>query len=342
MSKSLGNSPDPLELIQHYGADGVRTGMLFSSPAGNDLLFDIKLCEQGRNFSNKIWNAFRLVDGWEVDDSLDTDVNSTAIRWFEAKYHATLAEMEDHFSKFRISDALMSVYKLIWTDFCSWYLEMVKPAFGEPIDRKSYEATRDFFEKLMKVLHPFMPFITEELWHELREREDSDCVIIAEWPKHGPFDQSLLNAGDVVFDLITQIRNFRNSKQISPKDALQLQVLSDHFDAYIPFHGIVTKLANLSEFRSTKEPVENASSFVLQGDSFFIPMEGKLDTEKEQEELEKELEYTRGFLQSVDKKLENERFVKNAPEKVVEMERKKAADARAKISALEERITALS
>ncbi len=342
MSKSLGNSPDPLELISKYGADGVRTGMLFSSPAGNDLLFDIKLCEQGRNFSNKIWNAFRLVDGWKVDDELSTKTNATAIRWFEARYNAALEEMEDHFSKFRISDALMSVYKLIWDDFCSWYLEMVKPAFGEPIDRKSYEATREFFEKILKVLHPFMPFITEELWHELREREGDDCLIVADWPKKGQYDTSLLDGARVAFELIGQVRNFRNSKQISPKDALKLLVLTGHFDSYIPFHGIIVKLANLSEFQPVDEALENASSFVLQGDSFFIPMEGMIDTEQELEELRSELEYTLGFLKSVEKKLQNERFVQNAPENVVEMERKKEADARAKITALEERIASLS
>lgn len=342
MSKSLGNSPDPLELISTYGADGVRTGMLFSSPAGNDLLFDVKLCEQGRNFANKIWNAFRLVDGWKVDDSLDTEENAMAIRWFEARMHAVQEEMEDHFSKFRISDALMSLYKLIWDDYCSWYLEMVKPPFGEPVDRKTYEATRDFFEILMKLLHPFMPFITEELWHELRERDPKDCIIVSSWPRHGSYDHSLLRSGEIIFELISQVRNFRNSKQISPKQPLRLYIQSEHFDAYIPFVSIVKKLANLEEFDSVDDAVDNASSFVLQGDAFFIPMEGTLDTDKERAELEKELEYTRGFLKSVRKKLQNERFVNNAPDQVVETERKKEADAEAKIAALEERIGALS
>ncbi len=342
MSKSLGNSPDPLELIRQYGADGVRTGMLFSSPAGNDLLFDIKLCEQGRNFANKIWNAYRLMDGWQVDDALDTDENAVAIRWFEAKLHATQEEMEDHFTKFRISDALMSAYKLTWNDFCSWYLEMVKPGFEQPVDRKTYEATRDFFEILMKLLHPFMPFLTEELWHELRERDEKDCVIVADWPQHGPYDASLLRSGDVAFELISHVRNFRNSKQISPKEPLKLFVQTEHFDAYIPFAGVIRKLANLSTFESVEQAVENASSFVLQGDSFFIPTDGAIDTEKELEELHKELEYTRGFLQGVRKKLENDRFVNNAPAQVVDMERKKQADAEAKISALEERIGSLT
>jgi valyl-tRNA synthetase len=342
MSKSLGNSPDPLELITQYGADGVRTGMLFSSPAGNDLLFDIKLCEQGRNFSNKVWNAFRLVEGWEVDDSLDTNENTVSIQWFEAKFHATLKEMEDHFSKFRISDALMSVYKLVWDDFCSWYLEMVKPAYQQPVDRKTFEATRDFFEKLLKILHPFMPFLTEELWHALRERTERDCIIVAPWPKHGSFDSTLLEAGQTAFDIITQLRNLRNTQQISFKEPLKLAVQSDHFDAYLPFHGVISKLANLSELSATSEPLEKASSFVLGGDAFFVPIEGALDTEKELEDLKNELNYTRGFLQSVEKKLQNERFVNNAPAAVVETEKKKEADARAKIHALQERIASLS
>ncbi len=342
MSKSLGNSPDPLELIGQYGADGVRTGMLFSSPAGNDLLFDIKLCEQGRNFANKIWNAFRLVQGWEVDDNLDTDSNLTSINWFEARFHQALEEVEDHFSKFRISDALMTVYKLIWDDFCSWYLEMVKPPYGEPVDRKTYEATVGFFEYLLKVLHPFMPFLTEELYQALRERKDSDSIMVSEWPKAGNYDTSLLKAASLAFELTTQIRNIRSSQGISPKEPLELHVQTDHFDQYIPFSGVVSKLANLSEFNPVAEAMDNATSFVLNGESFYIPLEGLVDVEKEAEELQKELDYTRGFLKSVEGKLKNERFVNNAPEKVVENERRKKADAEAKIAALESRLASLS
>ena len=341
MSKSLGNSPDPLELIEQYGADGVRTGMLFSSPAGNDLPFDIKLCEQGRNFANKIWNAFRLVQGWEVDDELDTEVNLTAIAWFEARFHQALSEMEDHFEKFRISDALMTVYKLIWDDFCSWYLEMVKPAYGEPIDRKSYEATVGFFENILKILHPFMPFITEELYHALGDRADGDCIIVAEWPKSGPYDATLLNVAETAFELVTKIRNIRNSQQISPREELELYVQTDHYDAYIPFVPTVRKLANISIFEYVEDPVDNATSLVLNGESFFSPMGGLIDIEKEQEEIRKELDYTRGFLKSVEGKLSNDRFVSNAPEQVVESERRKKADAESKIAALEARLEAL-
>ncbi len=343
MSKSLGNSPDPLELMSIYGADGVRTGMLFSSPAGNDLLFDVKLCEQGRNFANKIWNAFRLVKGWEVDDNLDTGVNQISISWFEARFHQALEELEDHFSKFRISDALMTVYKLIWNDFCSWYLEMVKPGFGDPVDRKTHEATIGFFEQLMKILHPFMPFLTEELYHELRERSDKrDCIIVAEWPKKAHYDTSLLRAGEITFELITQVRNLRNSQGISPKESFELYVLSDHFDQYIPFSSVVMKLANLSDYQPTEKSIDDASSFVLNGDSFFIPMGELVDVEKEIDDLRKELDYTRGFLKSVEGKLGNARFVDNAPEKVVEMERQKKADAEAKIGAIEARLKSLA
>jgi len=341
MSKSLGNSPDPLELITAYGADGVRTGMLFSSPAGNDLLFDIKLCEQGRNFANKIWNAFRLVQGWEVDDSLETNENLTSINWFEARFHQALEEMEDHFSKFRISDALMTVYKLIWDDFCSWYLEMVKPAYGEPIDRKTFEATIGFFEHLLKVLHPFMPFITEELYQAFRERDESDSIMVSAWPKTAVYDSALLEGAGVAFELTTQVRNIRSSQGISPKESLELYVQTDHFDSYLPFASVIMKLANISDFRPVEKAIDNAASFVLKGETFYIPMEGHIDVEKETEDILKELEYTRGFLKSVDGKLKNDRFVSNAPEQVVENERRKKADAEARIAALESRLASL-
>jgi len=341
MSKSLGNSPDPLELIKKYGADGVRTGKLFSSPAGNDLLFDEKLCEQGRNFSNKIWNAFRLVQGWDVDENLEGAHREVAIDWFKARYNQTLEEVEAHFRKFRISDALMSIYKLIWDDFCSWYLEMVKPSYGKPIDPHTLEITIGFFEDILKILHPFMPFISEELWQELRKRDSADYLIVAQWPKFEQPDQQIIKAGEIAFEIISNIRNVRNTKQISPKEALSLKIKTKDFDKYDQFKYIITKLANLEDLEESADKIEGAASFIIQGDEFFIPLEGAIDTDKEIENIEKELAYTKGFLKSVDKKLSNERFVNNAPEKVIEMERKKRSDAEAKIKALEENLAAL-
>ncbi|MTI29928.1 valine--tRNA ligase [Xanthovirga aplysinae] len=342
MSKSLGNSPDPLKLMEQYGADGVRTGMLFSSPAGNDLPFDEKLCEQGRNFSNKIWNAFRLVKGWEIDEKIDGAANRTAINWFESKFNSTLVEIEDHFSKYRISDALKATYKLIWDDFCSWYLEMVKPAYGQPIDRSTYEATINFFEQIIKVLHPFMPFLTEEIWHQIKEREDKDCLIVAQWPKANESNANILQKAELVFEVVSTVRNTRNEKQISPKEALSLSIKSNDPATYEQFGGIIRKLANISEINFVKEKVDGAIGFVIKSDEFFIPMDGMIDVEKEKENLTKELEYTKGFLKSVMKKLSNERFVNNAPEQVINNERKKQADAEAKIKAIEENLASLN
>ncbi|MCX2742809.1 valine--tRNA ligase [Mangrovivirga sp. M17] len=341
MSKSLGNSPDPLDLIKQYGADGVRTGMLFSSPAGNDLLFDEKLVEQGRNFSNKIWNAFRLVKGWEIDENLENLSNQVAIDWFESRYNKALAELTDHFEKFRISDALMVVYKLTWDDFCSWYLEMIKPEFGKPIDKATLEATIGFFEKVIKLLHPFMPFITEEIWHQIKERGEDESLIVADWPKPGKTDEDLLEITERVFEIVTQIRNFRNNKQISPKEGLTLSIKTSDYGVYTPFEEILKKMANLNAIENVEEQPENATGFVVKGDEFFIPLEGLIDTEKEIEEIKKELEYTKGFLNTVMKKLSNDRFVNNAPEKVVSMEKQKQADAEAKIKALEDQLASL-
>ena len=341
MSKSLGNSPNPLDLIKEYGADGVRTGMLFSSPAGNDLLFDIKLCEQGRNFNNKLWNAFRLVKGWEVDSTLSSDSNITAIAWFEARFNQVLVELEDHFTKFRISDALLTVYKLVWDDFCSWYLEMVKPAYEQPIDKASFDATIGFLEKLLKILHPFMPFITEEIWHGIKERDASDAIVISPWPEKSDFDQRLLETAGLVFEVVTSIRNVRNAKQISLKTALQLSIKSQNNKNFSVFEDAIKKLANLDKLEYVTEKVEGALSFVVQADEFFLPLEQELDIEKEKENMTKELEYTKGFLIAVTKKLSNERFVNNAPPQVVEIENKKKADAEAKIKALEESLASL-
>ena len=340
MSKSLGNSPDPLNLISQYGADAVRTGMLFSSPAGNDLLYDEKLIEQGRNFANKIWNAFRLVKGWGVSKVESPEKNKIAINWFEARLNQSLAELDDHFSKFRISDALMTAYKLTWDDFCSWYLEMIKPDFGKPIDENTYTKTVEFFETVLKGLHPFMPFITEELYHELNDRSEQDCIIKASWPKSKAFDERIIADAAFAFEIISEIRNTRSAKGLSPKDPLKLIVKGDN-NLHHPCLPIIKFLGNLSEIGTSKESVAGASSFVIKSTEFFIPLEGKIDAAKERETIEKDLAYHKGFLVSVDKKLSNEKFVNSAPPQVVEVERRKKADAVAKIKALEESLKRL-
>jgi valyl-tRNA synthetase len=335
MSKSLGNSPDPLDLIKNFGADGVRTGMLFSSPAGNDLPYDEKLVEQGRNFANKIWNAYRLVQGWEIDSNLDGKENLASINWFENRFNEALTEIEDHFQKFRISDALMATYKLVWDDFCSWYLEMIKPAYQQPIDQKTFDRTIIFFEDILKILHPFMPFLTEELWHQIKDRNIEEALIIAAWPKPKSFDSKLISEASQIFEVVSQIRNTRASKGISPKESFSLTVNTKQEELYRNFEAVLKKLANLSEV-NFGEKVDNAMSFVVKADECFIPMGDKLDVEKERENILKELEYTKGFQNSVLKKLSNERFVAGAPAQVIEVERKKLADAESKIKALEE------
>jgi valyl-tRNA synthetase len=341
MSKSLGNSPDPLELIEKYGADGVRTGMLFSSPAGNDLLFDEKLCEQGRNFANKIWNAFRLVKGWSAEQVAQPQENTVAIAWFESKLNQGIKELNDHYSKYRMSDALMTIYKLMWDDFCAWYLEIVKPEFGKPIDQATYDKTIQFFETLLKLLHPFMPFITEELWGELKERKNTERLIIEAWPRAAAVHPAVLEECSYAFEIITQVRNTRSSKGLSPKEALVLMVKEEKplIDTFWP---VIQKLCNLKEVTSTQEKITSAAGFVIKSSEFFIPLEGKLDAAKEKEGILKDLEYQQGFLASVNKKLENERFVSSAPAQVIDMEKKKKADAEAKIKALEERLKSLN
>ena len=337
MSKSLGNSPDPLDLIKKFGADGVRTGMLFSSPAGNDLLFDEKLVEQGRNFSNKIWNAYRLVNGWEITEIEQPAINTEAISWFESKLNKALTELEDHFSKFRISDALMTGYKLVWNDFCSWYLEWIKPEYGQPIDAKTHAATVELFEKVLKLLHPFMPFITEELWHKLKDRAADEAIIVAEWPKVENFNDAVLKEADLLFEITSGIRNIRNSKRISPKEALKLTTYSK---AISPIGESLKKLGNLSEIKSGEKP-DYGFSFVVGSDEFFIPATENIDIEAEKKKIEEELNYTKGFIKSVEKKVSNEHFVNGAPEQVVAMERKKLADAKAKVNTLEESLAGL-
>jgi valyl-tRNA synthetase len=338
MSKSLGNSPDPLDLIANFGADAVRTGMLFSSPAGNDLLYDEKLIEQGRNFANKIWNAFRLVKGWEIDETLQQPQEcKTAIKWFESRFNQSLVELNDHFSKFRMSDALHAVYKLIWDDFCAWYLEMIKPEFNKPIDGISYHKTVSLFESVLKVLHPFMPFITEELWSELKIRKAKENIIIASWPISGYINEPLLQESEIAFEVVTQIRNTRSAKGISPKEVLSIYCQQPTVKEFWP---IIKKLGNINEvFSGTTKP--SGMSFLVGTTEYIIPMEGKLDVEKEKESIEKEIAYLRGFLTSVDKKLSNEKFVAGAPANVLEMERKKKADAEAKITSYEEALKKL-
>ncbi len=341
MSKSLGNSPDPLDLITNFGADAVRTGMLFSSPAGNDLLYDEKLVEQGRNFTNKIWNAFRLVKGWQVENLQQPKENQVAIEWFSNKLNYSIQELNDHFNKFRMSDALLTIYKLIWDDFCAWYLEMIKPEFGKPIDNITYEQTVSFFETLLKALHPFMPFITEELWHELKEKGNKDCIIIAPWPSASTPDKNILEEGALAFEIITEIRNTRNAKNISPKEKLNLIVKGDSQSIFKNFRTLITKLSNLGEI-SFEVKSGDGVGFIVRSTEFFIPFSGQIDVAKERESLLKELEYQKGFLNTVTRKLENEKFIKSAPTQVVEAELKKKADAESKIKALEESLRRLA
>ncbi|MFT4545245.1 MAG: valyl-tRNA synthetase [Bacteroidia bacterium] len=340
MSKSLGNSPDPIDLIKQYGADGVRVGMLLSSPAGNDLLFDEALCLQGRNFSNKIWNSFRLVKGWEIDDNIPQPAESKiAIEWFHSRFNKELEILNDHYSKFRLSDALMTTYKLVWDDFCSWYLEMVKPAYQKPIDRATLDATVQILEKLLKILHPFTPFITEEIWDNMGERTAEERMIIAPWPEVESVNKKLLSGFESAEKTIMEIRKIRNEKQIAPKEKLNL-LIKGNWNA--EFNPVIQKLANLESIESATEAPASAAGFVVKGVEFFVPLEGMVDEGEEKEKLEKELEYTKGFLNSVTKKLSNERFVSGAPEQVVQSEKNKQADAVAKIKALEEQLAGMA
>lgn len=337
MSKSLGNSPDPLDLIDQYGADGVRTGMLFSSAAGNDLMFDEKLVEQGRNFSNKIWNAFRLVKGWTTTQQPVSNSQQLAIDWFESKLNATLVQIEDDFSKFRISDALQTIYKLIWDDFCAQYLELIKPGFEQPIDEATYNRTIDFFERLMRLAHPFMPFITEEIWQDIRERQLGDSICIAPFPKAGPIDNQILTDFDTLFDVITNVRNIRNSKQISPKVALPLTIKTISSDRFKPLEPLIRKMANVSAVSYTQEKAVGIS-FLIKSDEFFVDVVGEIDVDQEVGNTRKELDYNIGFRDSILKKLSNDKFVANAKPEIVEREQQKLADANAKIQALEQRL----
>lgn len=345
MSKSLGNSPDPLDLIAQHGADAVRVGMLLSSQAGNDLPFDEKLIEQGRNFCNKIWNAYRLIQGFTVDQSIkQTTEQATAVTWFGNRLSQAIDELNDHYSKYRISDALMVTYKLIWDDFCSWYLELIKPGYQQPIDEVTQAATIKYLESILALLHPFAPFITEELWQNLHERSKSEALIVSAWPTAGPVDQAMLADAAHAFEFIMQVRAVRNSKGLSPKEPLELLVKTGQPERFALFAGLIKKLGNLSEL--VLNPADSLKSqgaqFVIGSDECLIPLVGLTDMAAERENLKKELAYTQGFLKSVAAKLSNEKFVANAKGDVVERERQKMADAEAKIKTLEQALSAMA
>ncbi len=340
MSKSLGNSPDPIELIKEYGADGVRVGILISSPAGNDLPFDTSQCEQGRNFSNKVWNAFRLVKSWDVQNINQPESSKIAIEWFQNKLNDAIKSINDNFDKFRISDCLMTTYKLVWDDFCSWYLEMVKPAYQQPIDQKTLDATINFFEQLLQLMHPFTPFITEELWHLLRERQEGDDIIVSSLPQEGNVDEDILKQFEIASEIISNIRNIRKQNNIANKVELNL-FIKDNSGINKTFDTVITKMGNISQLEYVTEKVPNSFSFIVKNNEYFIPFGDEIDVAAELEKLNKELEYTKGFLASVQKKLANEKFVNGAPQQVVANERKKEADATSKISILKDKIASL-
>ena len=339
MSKSLGNSPDPLLLIEQYGADGVRMGLMMAAPAGNDIPFDEALCEQGRNFNNKIWNAFRLIKGWTVDDTIpQPEASATAVKWFKMQLDKTIAEVDDLFSKYRLSEAMMMIYKLFWDEFSSWYLEMIKPGYQLPIDKATYDATLGFFDGLLRLLHPFMPFITEELWQALEPRKEGESLMVALMPEVAPVDSAYLDAFEVVKEIVSGVRTIRLQKNIPNKDTLALQVLGDHNDVFNP---VIAKMCNLSEITKTDDKAAGAVSFLVRTTEYAVPLGNMINVEEELAKLAEELKYQQGFLASVQKKLSNESFVSKAPAKVIEMERKKQADAESKIKSIEESIAAL-
>ncbi|MBU2947243.1 valine--tRNA ligase [Zobellia uliginosa] len=340
MSKSLGNSPDALKLIEDYGADGVRVGLLLSSAAGNDLMFDEDLCQQGKNFANKIWNGFRLLKGWEIADLPQPEASKLGIDWYKAKFNKTLVEIEDHFSKYRISDALMAIYKLVWDDYSSWLLEIIKPDYQKPIDRTTYEAVISLFEQNLKLLHPFMPFLTEEVWQHITERTPENALVVAEWPKVEKVDEVLIDSFDIAAEVVSGVRNIRKEKNIPMKESLELMVLNEGDLAKI-WDVVIEKLTNISEVSYVETTVDGALSFRVKSNEYFVPMSGAIDIEAEIKKIEEELKYTKGFLKSVQKKLSNERFVNNAPEKVISIERQKQADAEAKIETLEKSLASL-
>lgn len=339
MSKSLGNSPEPLELISKYGADGVRMGMLLCSPAGNDLPFDESYCEQGRNFSNKIWNAFRLIKGFIVDDTLvQSEINKLATEWFTNRFNEQLEIINDSYTKYRISEVLMTTYKLFWDDYCAWYLEIIKPEFGKPIDKSTFDTTILFFENLLKTLHPFMPFISEELWHLIKDRKEMDCLIVAPFPKTEKSDSVIVSQFETIKNIVTAIRSLRQEKNISPKHPLEL-IVKNNFNSRLS--GVICRLANLSTIGNAENKIEKSFSLHVNNLELYIPVPGTLDFDAEKERLNKELEYNKGFLESVIRKLSNKNFISRAKPEIIAGEQKKKSDAEAKIKSLEEQINSL-
>ena len=340
MSKSLGNSPEPLGLIEKFGADGVRVGLLLSASAGNDILFDEELCNQGKGFSNKIWNAFKLIKGWEVADIVQPEASKVAIEWYEAKLQKALLEIEDNFEKYRLSEALMSIYKVVWDDFCSWFLEMIKPGYQQPIDKATFDKAIEMLENNLKLLHPFMPFLTEEIWHHIADRTPEQALIVGEWPKSKPFDEKLITDFDFATEVISGIRTIRKDKNIPFRDVIELRVLNnEHASTY--FDSVVLKLGNIVDLVYVTEKVDGALSYRVKSNEYFIPITGNIDVEAEIDKLTEELNYTKGFLRSVQGKLSNEKFVAGAPEQVIANERKKEADALAKIATIEQSLASL-
>ena len=339
MSKSLGNSPDPLQLIEQYGADGVRMGLMMAAPAGNDIPFDDALCEQGRNFNNKIWNAFRLIKGWTVDSTIEQpEAAAPAVKWFKMQLDKTIAEMDDLFGKYRLSEAMMAVYKLFWDEFSSWYLEMVKPGYQQPVDKSTYLSTLGFFDALLRLLHPFMPFITEELWQALEPRKEGESLMVALIPEVAPVDNLYLEDFEIAKEIVGGVRTIRLQKNIPNKEALELQVLGEHNDH---FNAVIAKMCNLSSIIRTEEKTAGSASFLVRTTEYAVPLGNMINVEEELAKFQDELKYQQGFLASVMKKLSNESFVSKAPAKVIEMERKKQADAESKIKSIEESIAAL-
>ena len=339
MSKSLGNSPDPLQLIEQYGADGVRMGLMMAAPAGNDIPFDDALCEQGRNFNNKIWNAFRLIKGWTDDSTIEQpEAAATAVKWFKMQLDKTIAEMDDLFGKYRLSEAMMAVYKLFWDEFSSWYLEMVKPGYQQPVDKSTYLSTLGFFDALLRLLHPFMPFITEELWQALEPRKEGESLMVALIPEVAPVDNLYLEDFEIAKEIVGGVRTIRLQKNIPNKEALELQVLGEHNDH---FNSVIAKMCNLSSIIRTEEKAAGSASFLVRTTEYAVPLGNMINVEEELAKLQDELKYQQGFLASVMKKLSNESFVSKAPAKVIEMERKKQVDAESKIKSIEESIAAL-
>ena len=340
MSKSLGNSPDALKLIDDYGADGVRVGLLLSSAAGNDLMFDEELCNQGKGFANKIWNAFRLIQGWEIADIEQPKASKTAIEWYQSKFQKSLAEIEDHYSKYRLSDALMGIYKLVWDDFCSWLLEIIKPEYQQPIDSKTFKEIINILEENLKLLHPFMPFLTEEIWQYIAERTPEEALIVSKYPKIESYNERLITDFEIVKEVVSGVRTIRKDKNISFRETIELSVLNNE-NLSENFDSVISKLGNISKMETVSNAVEGTLTFRVQSNEYFIPIAGNINVEEEVKKINEELKYIQGFLKSVQGKLANERFVNNAPEQVLQNERNKEADALAKIETLKASLVSL-